>query len=218
MVFPSHGDILKLSQVAWRLGRAFTVDQTNAPIEFKGVEVKLSALARALKELAEVLHTDTCIRFVEEAAKNIHHGIRLIIESCERSIHDLDSLVDHNQIIKKHRTVGGFAIERTWSDLVFMEYDSMIWTSEGGDLRSLQHLLDVHTSSIVLLVHALQRYSAFLISSSTAANHRQWLFIVSRQNRQSYGGPSSEYLRFRQLRSSAGRSARYFGTSSTERA
>lgn len=158
MTLPSNGDVLKLSQVAWKVGRAFTADQKIAPIEFKDVETKLSALAKALKGLAEALHIDVESRFIAEADEDIQHGIKLVLESCTRTVNDLDSLVDHNQVIKKHRTVGGFAIERTWSDLVFSKYETMIWTPEGGDLHTLQELLHMHTTSMSLLLHALQRY------------------------------------------------------------
>jgi hypothetical protein len=157
MTVPSIGDILTLSQVAWKIGRAFTADRKNAPIEFQEVETKVSALAAALKQLAEALHAEAEHSLIQAADEEIRNGIELILKSCKRTINDLDSLVDHSQVIRKHRTVGGFAIERSWSDLVLKEYNSMIWTTEGGDLQSLQDLLQMHTNSISLLAQALQR-------------------------------------------------------------
>lgn len=70
---------------------------------------------------------------------------------------DLDSLIDQYQVIRKHRTVGGFAIERSWSDLVLTSYKTMIWTTEGGDLANLREILQTHTSSVTVLAEALQR-------------------------------------------------------------
>ncbi|KAF2823861.1 hypothetical protein CC86DRAFT_408881 [Ophiobolus disseminans] len=159
MAIPTNGDLLTLSQVAWKIGRAFTTDRTNAPIEFQEVEAKVGTLARALKQLAEALHAEANTSLIHEADENVQHGVELILKSCERTIKDLDSLVDHNQVIKKHRTVGGFAIERSWSDLVLREYKSIIWTTEGGDLHGLRDLLHMHTSSISLLIQALQSKS-----------------------------------------------------------
>jgi hypothetical protein len=157
MTIPAIGDILTLSQEAWRIGRAFTADRRNAPIEFQEVESKISDLARALKQLAEALHDESEASLLHDANDDVQHGIELVMESCKRTVNDLDSLVDHSQVIKKHRTVGGFAIERSWSDLVLAQYNSMMWTAEGGDLHSLQELLQMHTSSISLLTQALQR-------------------------------------------------------------
>ena len=157
MTIPSIGDVLKLSQAAWKIGRAFTADREHAPNDFQEVEKKISALARALKQFAEALHVEAETGLIQEADEEIRHGIELVLDSCKRTVSDLDSLVDHSQVIKKHRTVGGFAIERSWSDLVLTEYQSMMWTAEGGDLHSLQDLLQVHTSSILLLTQALQR-------------------------------------------------------------
>jgi hypothetical protein len=146
-----------LSQVAWKIGRAFSAGQQSAPLEFQEVETEIGGLARALKQLANALHTEAESSLIREAADHVQHGIQVILESCKRTVNDLDSLVDHNQVIKKHRTVGGFAIERSWSDLVLTDYATMIWTTEGGDLHSLRDLLRMHTSFITLLMQALHR-------------------------------------------------------------
>ncbi|KAH7386857.1 hypothetical protein DE146DRAFT_184695 [Phaeosphaeria sp. MPI-PUGE-AT-0046c] len=159
MSVPNVGDILMLSQLCWKLGRAFCAGQKSSPIAFQEVETGISRLAKALKQLAEVLHTEGDKRLIRDAAEHTQYGIEIILDSCKRTINDLDSLVEHNQVIKKHRTVGGFAIERSWSDLVLAEYETMVWTTEGGNLRSLQDLLRMHTSCITLLVQAVQSNS-----------------------------------------------------------
>jgi hypothetical protein len=146
-----------LSQVAWKIGRAFSASQKSAPPEFQEVEIEISGLARALKLLANALHAEADGNLIREAADHVQHGIQVILESCKRTVNDLDSLVDHHQVIKKHRTVGGFAIERTWSDLVLSDYATMIWTTEGGDLHSLKDVLRMHTSFTTLLMQALHR-------------------------------------------------------------
>jgi hypothetical protein len=154
---PNIGDLLMLSQVAWRIGRAFASGQKNAPVEFQEVETEISNLAKALKQLAEALHAEGENGLIHEAGEDIQQDIGYILESCKRTVNDLDSLVDHNQVIKKHRTVGGFAIERSWSNLVLAEYMTMMWTAEGGGLYNLRDLIHMHTSSITLLIQALQR-------------------------------------------------------------
>lgn len=154
---PTVVDVSKLAQVTWKIGRAFTADHKDTPPEFQEVEAKISSLARALKQLAEVLHTEGGHSLIIQANEHIQHDVELTLVSCQRTIDDLGSLVDHNQVTKKHRTVGGFAIERSWSELVLAEYKSMMWTTEGGDLYNLQDLLQMHSSSVLLLLQALQR-------------------------------------------------------------
>jgi hypothetical protein len=157
MAVPNIGDILMLSQVSWKIGRAFAAGQKSAPVEFQEIESGIRSLAKQLKQFAEALHAGAETSLIEQASEHVQHAIVTVLDSCKRTINDLDSLVDHNQVTKKHRTVGGFAIERSWSDLVLAEYATMIWTTEGGDIHSLKDLLQMHTSSIMLLTQALER-------------------------------------------------------------
>lgn len=146
-----------LSQVAWKTGRVFTAGWKDAPSEFHAVETDISGLAHALKLLAEALHAENGDGLISTSRQVTQDGVAIILSSCKRTIHDLDSLVDRYQVIRKHRTPGGFAIERTWSDLVLAQYDTIIWTAEGGNLHDLGSLLQMHTKSISLLTEAVQR-------------------------------------------------------------
>jgi hypothetical protein len=163
MTVPDLGDILMLSQASRKIGRAFSAGQQSVPHEFQEVEAEATGLAMALRQLADALHAEGDQGLVREAADHVKHGIEIIWNSCKRTVLNLDNLVDHNQVIKKHRTVGGFAIERSWSDVVLADYSTMIWTTEGGDLYSLKDLLGMHTRSITILVQAVQR----LVNSTT---------------------------------------------------
>ncbi|KAH3953157.1 hypothetical protein HBH98_131200 [Parastagonospora nodorum] len=165
MAVPIVGDILMLSQVSWKIGRAFIAGQKSAPAEFQEIETRVSSLSKQLKQLAEALHAETDHSLIEDASEHIQHGVRVILDSCERTIKDLESLVDRNQVIKKHRTVGGFAIERSWSDLVLAEYATMTWTTEGGGLHCLMDVLQMHASSIKLLTQAINSKSHSRIES-----------------------------------------------------
>lgn len=157
MTVPNVGDILMLSQVAWRTGRAFTAGRKDAPPDFQNVETDISSVAHALKHLAETLHANVETSLVSKSDQKTQDGVAIIVSSCQRTIHDLDSLVDRYQVIRKHRTPGGFAIERSWSDLVLAQYKTIIWTTEGGSLHDLGSLLQMHTKSIRLLAEAVQR-------------------------------------------------------------
>ncbi|KAL0262240.1 hypothetical protein SLS55_003679 [Diplodia seriata] len=189
------GDILMLSQLAWKIGRAFTAGRKSAPAEFLEVETEVSGLAKALKMLAETLFADNsgesagagCAdrRLSENAEERLGRevggtgegigeegcgmlarasaetrgGVEVILESCRQTLRDLESLVEQYQVIRKHRTSGGFSIERSWSDLVLSAYKKMLWTAEGGNIQALRNMLHMHTSTITLTMQALQSRS-----------------------------------------------------------
>jgi hypothetical protein len=155
---PSIGDVLMLSQVAWRTGRAFTSGRASAPREFLQVESELNGVAKSLKLLAETLLLDGSEQLIQQAEANIQNGLATILLSCKRTLDDLESLIDQYQVIKKNRTSGGYTVERSWSELVIQNYSSMMWTTEGGNIQDLRELLHVHTASISLTKNALQRY------------------------------------------------------------
>ncbi|EMD67649.1 hypothetical protein COCSADRAFT_197410 [Bipolaris sorokiniana ND90Pr] len=160
MTVPSIGDILMLSQKAWKIGSAFAACQKQALSDLSCIEVEIGGLAKALTLLAETLYAECESDLLQSADQQTRAGFAAIIGSCKRVVDDLDSLIDEYQVIKKHRTVGGFAIERAWSDLVLAEYKTIPWTTEGGDLDNLRDLLQVHKNSITVLVQALQRLSS----------------------------------------------------------
>ncbi|KAH7074732.1 hypothetical protein BKA63DRAFT_444031 [Paraphoma chrysanthemicola] len=157
MTVPKPGDVLSLSQVASKIGRAFATGRKDAPNDFEEVEKEVSGVAKALTELAEVLQSKPGDSTWQAMGEDVHHGICCIFSSCKRALDNLDSLVDRYQSIRKHRTVGGFAIERSWSDLVMTQYNTMAWTSEGGDLSSLKGLLRLHSDALSIIIQALQR-------------------------------------------------------------
>ena len=157
MTVPNIGDILVLSQKAWKIGRTFSACQKNAPVELQYVETEIGSLAKSLASLAETLHAESVRQLLQDTDQEIKDGVGTILRSCQRTVDDLDSLIDQYQVIKKHRTVGGFAIERSWSDLVLASYRTMIWTPEGGNLADLKEMLQTHTNSIDELTEALQR-------------------------------------------------------------
>lgn len=186
MSVPNVGDILMLSQVAWKAGRAFTAGRKHAPTGFQDVEVDISGLAQALKSLAEILHAETGAGLISSSDQETQHGIAIVLSSCQRTVHDLDSLIDRYQVIKQHRTAGGFTIERSWSDLVLAQYDTVIWTTEGGNLHDLSNLLQMHTKSIQLLAEAVQRQDASHVATSSA-DFLQWVVVATTGGHYSHG-------------------------------
>jgi hypothetical protein len=153
----SVGDTLMLSQVSWRLGRAFAAGRSNAPHEFREVELELSRLTKSLKLLAESLFLDEVDSIIAQADYSTQAGIATVVQFCKRSLDDLESLIDEYQIVRKSKTSSGYAIERAWSELVVSQFKAMIWTAEGGTIHHLRDLLHMHTSTIAVIRQALER-------------------------------------------------------------
>lgn len=158
MTVPSVGDMLMLSQTAWKIGRAFTAGRTNAPAEFYEIECEINGLAKALKLLAEAMFAEAEDGLLKQADQEVQESLTTVLTSCQRTVEDLDSLMDQYQIVKKTRTPGGFAVQRSWSDLVIMQHQTMMWTTDGGSIQQLRLLLKTHSSSVSLIGKALQRW------------------------------------------------------------
>jgi hypothetical protein len=148
---PSIGDILMLSQTAWRIGRAFTQGKKSAPAEFAEVEREADGLSEALQLVAETLNTDGSI--LDKAEDTTKAAVTTILDSAQRTLSDLESFVARYRIIKPQTG------ERAWSDLVLTNYKTLKWTTEGGDITALRDMLNMHTSTISLTMQALQSRS-----------------------------------------------------------
>ncbi|CAK3834633.1 Hypothetical predicted protein [Lecanosticta acicola] len=153
----SVGDILMLSQTAWKIGRAFTHGKRSAPPEFAEVERKANGLSEALKLLAETLHSDVSV--LSRADDETKAAVRTILQSAHHTLDDLDSFVDRCQVIKKKGTNGGFVVERSWSEAVVANFKTLQWTTDGGDIVDLRNMLQMHSDTIKLTMHALQSRS-----------------------------------------------------------
>ncbi|KAF2638918.1 hypothetical protein P280DRAFT_430454 [Massarina eburnea CBS 473.64] len=151
----SIGDILMLSQTAWKIGRTFTAGRKNAPPEFLEVEAEINGLAKSLKLLAGTMFAEEN-DLLKKADQDTRDGFHSILRSCQRTIHDLDSLMDQYQVIKKTKTSSGFTVERSWSDLVVAQYQTMMWTTDGSNIKDLRYLLQAHTATTSLLKQAFE--------------------------------------------------------------
>jgi hypothetical protein len=148
---PSIGDILMLSQTAWRIGRAFTQGKKSAPAEFAEVEREADGLSEALQLVAETLNSDGSI--LDKAEDTTKAAVTTILDSAQRTLSDLESFVARYRIIKPQTG------ERAWSELVLTNYKTLKWTTEGGDITALRDMLNMHTSTINLTMQALQSRS-----------------------------------------------------------
>ncbi|MCJ1306878.1 hypothetical protein MMC25_000522 [Agyrium rufum] len=154
---PSIGDILMLSQLAWKIGCAFTSGRAGAPAEFQEVENELKSLTNAITALAEALDEDSAL--VARADKKTTEGLNKIVECCRQSLADLESFVERYQDVRRPSETGGLIVQRSWKRILVQHYKTVWWTTEGGTIQSLRNMLLMHIQSISLTVLALQSRS-----------------------------------------------------------
>jgi len=119
----SVGDILILSQTAWKIGRAFTHGKSSVPTEFAEVERECNGLSEALKVFAEALHDDGGV--LTQTEPGTRGAVHTILESARLTLGDLESFVERYKVVKKKNTNGGFTVERTWSSVVLANYQTL---------------------------------------------------------------------------------------------
>lgn len=71
-----------LSQLAWKLGCAFTSGRSGAPSEFQEVENELTSLTKAITLLTEALDKDDGI--LARADEKTKDGLDKILECCRQ--------------------------------------------------------------------------------------------------------------------------------------
>lgn len=154
----SLGNVLMLSQVAWRAGRSFRGTSCRTlPYAFREVELELSRVARSLKLLAETLFSEDAETLIDQSSPNTQDGIASVIELCRNTLESLESLIEQYQFHSKNPSRNDRGAEWTWSDLVVQNHDTLMWTPDGGTLRDLRELLHMLTSTTALIRQALDR-------------------------------------------------------------
>ncbi|KAG4258988.1 hypothetical protein FPRO03_13210 [Fusarium proliferatum] len=151
----SFGDAYTMAKIAYRLGRAFTKGRKSAPAEFQEVENQLYALSTALDSLKQA--TDK-----GDTGGGPGHGIdnepiTIMLANCNETLSHLDNLVkeygslssseDNNASNEPTFTRIGKKIKRNWQTIQ--------WTTEGGDLAALRSQLILHTNSLGLVLGAI---------------------------------------------------------------
>lgn len=161
---PSEGDIFKLSQVAWKISRAFMTCRNGAPKDFLEIETEVNDLGTSLKLLVEALYhggaggAGVGEGLLAQADRRTRASVASILQGCDRTLQDLDDLVQRYQDIRTYRTSEGTTIrDRSWSELVLRNYATMMWTADAGSIGDLKELLHVHASTIALTTQALKR-------------------------------------------------------------
>ncbi|KAF2666240.1 hypothetical protein BT63DRAFT_416639 [Microthyrium microscopicum] len=160
---PSIGDVLNLSQCAWRTGRAFNSGsrsgQANLPTTFLEIEEELNRLAKALKRFAEFLVHENIESLISGADPAAQDGLGVILTSCKRTLEDLSTLVDTHQATRRNTVTGGYTIERIWNPAFLANHHALVWTVNGGSIYDLYEMLRMHSVTITMLRVVLESHS-----------------------------------------------------------
>ena len=169
---------MMLSQLAWKIGCAFTSGRPGAPTEFQEVENELTGLTKSITLLSEALDRDDSILL--RADEKTKDGLDKILECCRQviqasrlwprkrekqlrltgsrqTLENLNALIDQYQEIRKPEGTASLAVQRAWKPIFIRNYKKIWWTAEGGNIHALKNMLEMHVNSIDLTLKALQR-------------------------------------------------------------
>jgi hypothetical protein len=157
----SIGDVLMLSQVAWRISRHFSPRHNPGaclPPEFVMIEDELANFSKSLKQLGESLVSEGVESFIHSADQKVQDNIGTILRSCHRILEDLESLTFSYQERLKVQSSRGVQFQRNWRPTVLADYQYVIWTANGGTIRNLEEMLHIHTVVVTMLKTILEGF------------------------------------------------------------
>jgi hypothetical protein len=157
----SIGDVLMLSQVAWRISRHFSPRHnpgTCLPPEFVMIEDELTSFSKSLKHLGEALVSEVIESFVHSADQKVQDNMSTILRSCHRILEDLESFTFSYQVRLKVPSARGITLQRNWRATVLTDYQYVIWTANGGTIRNLEEMLHIHTVAVTMLRTILEGF------------------------------------------------------------
>ncbi|KAH7240709.1 uncharacterized protein BKA55DRAFT_542022 [Fusarium redolens] len=183
----SFGDAYTMAKIAYRLGRAFTKGRKSAPAEFQEVENQLYALSAALESLKKA--TDKGEIRGESGLDPDNDPITIMLANCNETLSHLDNLV------KEYGRLSSTGVESTGNEPAFTRIGKKIkrnwqtiqWTTEGGDLATLRSQLILHTNCLGLVLGAVNntrtaKMSTQVSESAEILQKLYQLFLANTEN------------------------------------
>ncbi|KAK8179704.1 hypothetical protein BC567DRAFT_224958, partial [Phyllosticta citribraziliensis] len=154
------GDVIALSQLAWRLGKMFTTERKNAPAKFSEVEDQFYSLSIVLKILAEN-------KALAETIEKDNRLGRMII-NCETSLKGLEEfLQEYSDVITPK--------SRRLQDKFVQEWKKLKWTQKGGDLDALKENIKTHYQALGGILSVIGATRMEEISSKVGEMYDWWV-------------------------------------------
>jgi hypothetical protein len=175
----SIGDAIMLSQLAYKIGRAFSSGRKSAPAEFEEVQKHLFALGGALGLLAND-KSEKPISSPGRAQKALKEGDVVDVQdqmleqmtlNCRETLIHLETLVNKYMEIDPNSKTSAETTLRSWQQEVRKNWKKIKWTTEGGDLDKLRNNLAVHVSGLTLALSAMHRLVSKMASMKAATHY-----------------------------------------------
>ncbi|OTA62299.1 hypothetical protein K449DRAFT_50901 [Hypoxylon sp. EC38] len=157
---PSIGDVVLMTQIAWKLAQAFTKGRKSAPAEFCEVENQLYSLSAALEAIRKAEERgDLDIGITSSkpgflCAEDELYGqntITNILQNCMKTLKHLEGIVKKYSVILQPNASSTHGL-RSWNQYVIKNWRKIEWTTEKGDLSTLRSQIMMHTNSLNLLL------------------------------------------------------------------
>ena len=152
------GDVFILSQLAVRVGRAFAACPAGTPEDFAEVDNQIKALTIQLDALADALEVDAIA--VTSAKDKTRAEIARVLQSCRQTLLDLDCfLAQQHEVGRSAPTSEGAdeSTERSWKEALVDNWKPARWARDGGSVKTLRNMLQIHTRSVSMTMHAVKR-------------------------------------------------------------
>ncbi|KAI0120916.1 hypothetical protein F4776DRAFT_232491 [Hypoxylon sp. NC0597] len=157
---PSIGDVVLMTQIAWKLAQAFTKGRKSAPAEFCEVENQLYSLSAALEAIRKAQERgdlDVGTTYPKSGSlrgKDEPCGqstIDNILQNCMDILKHLEGIVKKYSVILQPTASSARGV-RSWNQYVIRNWRKIEWTTEKGDLSTLRNQIMMHTNSLNLLL------------------------------------------------------------------
>lgn len=168
----SIGDVVLMTQIAWRLAQTFTKGRKSAPAEFCEVENQLYSLSAALEALRSARERgDIDIRVDNSVSMPLRsedqaHGQNIvdnILRNCLQTLKHLENIVQKYSIILHPTPTLSTSRLGTWNQHLIKNWRKIEWTTEKGDLDALRSQIMIHANSLNLLLGISARYLHYII-------------------------------------------------------
>ncbi|KAI1411473.1 hypothetical protein F5Y13DRAFT_180823 [Hypoxylon sp. FL1857] len=157
---PSIGDVVLMTQIAWKLAQAFTKGRKSAPAEFCEVENQLYSLTAALEAIRKAQARGdldvgtTPPKFVSSGSEDEPYGqntITNMLQNCLQTLKHLEGIVKKYSVILQPTASSTHGLG-SWNQYVIKNWRKIEWTTEKGDLSTLRNQIMMHTNSLNLLL------------------------------------------------------------------
>jgi hypothetical protein len=157
----SVGDAILLSQIALRIGQAFTSGRKSAPGEFVEIQSLLFTLSETLKLLAKDLPDSNQVTSAGSAVEGPDEGAQVenalltqTIMSCQSTLTHLETLIAKYMVLEDRGENTG---QKRWKDEVKKNWKKLLWTTEGGDIAKLKTTITAHVNGLNLVLSVINK-------------------------------------------------------------